>query len=142
MAVKVLLTHIGQQLISDVKQIENKDTNQIVGYWLKQPRTINYNQGENGELGVNFGPVCPVSDEAEFSVRAEYIVAILEPREDVAEGYNTAVYPPVAPQTGLETISTEEVAAQATPIEPPTVPVNDEPSTDIPQNGTNPGLTQ
>ena len=137
MAVKVLVTATGQQLVAEVKQIENKDTNAIVGYWLTQPRTVNYQQDEQGNVGVNFGPYCPISNEAEFSVRAEHIVAILEPREDVVAGWNNVVYP--QPQE-LETVSEDQVAGANTtePVEP----VNDEqPSTDSPEDGTNPGLT-
>ena len=135
MTVKVLVTAIGQQLIAGVKQIENKDTNAIVGYWLTQPRTINYQQDEEGNVGVNFGPYCPISNEAEFSVRAEHVVAILEPREDVVQGYTNTVYPQPAE---LETVSEDEVAGANTtePVEP----VNDEPSTDNPEDGTNAGL--
>ena len=138
MAVKVLVTAIGQQIVAEVKQIENKDTHAIVAYWLTQPRTVNYQQDEPGNLGVNFGPYCPISNEAEFSVRAEHIVSILEPREDVVEGWNNTVYPQ-PPE--LETVTEEEVAGANTtePVEP----VNDEqPSADSPEDGTNPGLTE
>ena len=84
MAVKVLVTQIGQQIVSETKQVENKETGDIVGYWLTQPRVVNYTKDEEGNIGVNFTPYCLVSDEAEFSVRAEHVVAILEPRADVA----------------------------------------------------------
>ena len=141
MAVKVLVTAIGQQLIAGVKQIENKDTNAIVGYWLTQPRTVNYQQDEEGNVGVNFGPYCPISNEAEFSVRSEHVVAILEPREDVVEGYNNVVYPQPA-QQALETITTDDIPG-ANGAQPTTEPVNDEqPSTDLPEDGTSPGLTE
>ena len=141
MAVKVLVTAIGQQLVAEVKQIENKDTNQIVGYWLTQPRTVNYQQNEEGELGVNFGPYCPISNEAEFSVRAEHIVAILEPREAVVEGYNNVVYPQPA-QQALETITTDDIAG-TNGTQPTTEIVNDEqPSATVPEDGTSPGLTE
>ena len=144
MAVKVLVTQIGQQLIADVKQIENQDTKQIVGYWLKQPRTVNYQQGEDGALGVNFGPYCPISDEAEFSIRAEHIVAILEPRQDVMDGYTNAVYPPTATDQGLETIPASEAPVPGTnTTEPPVTTDNGTPDTgtDTPQDGANAGLT-
>ena len=93
MAVKVLVTQIGQQIVSETKQVENKETGDIVGYWLTQPRVVNYTKDEEGNIGVNFTPYCLVSDEAEFSVRAEHVVAILEPRQDVADGWNAIVYP-------------------------------------------------
>ena len=70
-------------------------------------------------------------------MRAEHIVAILEPREDVVEGYNNVVYPQPA-QQALETISTEDVPGANT-----TEPVNDEqPSANTPQDGASPGLTE
>ena len=93
MAIKVLVTQIGQQLLADVKQVENKETKEIVGYWLSNPRTVNYDQSEDGQVSVNFGTYCLVSNETEFSVRAEHIVAILEPREEVLERYNTIIAP-------------------------------------------------
>ena len=93
MAIKVLVTQIGQQLLADVKQVENKETKEIVGYWITNPRTINYDQNEDGQVSVNFGTYCLVSAETEFSVRAEHIVAILEPREEVLERYKSMVEP-------------------------------------------------
>ena len=105
MTVKVLVTSLGQQLIAGVKQIENKETNDIVGYWLSQPRVVQYTQGEEGGIGVNFGAYCLISDENEFSIRAEHIVAILEPRDSVVEGYNKIVFPEV--NDGTDTADTE-----------------------------------
>ncbi len=93
MAIKVLVTQIGQQLLAEVKQVENKETKEIVGYWLTNPRTVNYDQTEDGSVSVNFGTYCLVSSETEFSVRAEHIVAILEPREEVLERYNSIIEP-------------------------------------------------
>jgi len=93
MATKVLITQIGQHLIADVKQVENKESKEVVGYWLTEPRTVNYTNDDQGNINVNFGTFCLVSNETEFSVRADYIVSILEPREEVAERYNLIVNP-------------------------------------------------
>jgi hypothetical protein len=93
MTVKVLVTSIGQQIIAETKQIENKDTNEIVGYWLSQPRLVQYTQNEEGGVGVNFSTYCLVSDEAEFSLRGDHVVAILEPRDDVIQAWTNLVYP-------------------------------------------------
>ena len=95
MTVKVLCTALGQQIIAETKQIENKETNEIVGYWLSQPRTVQYNRDDDGNLGVNFGLYCLVSDEGEFSLRGDHVVAILEPRQDVVDAWKTLVYPEV-----------------------------------------------
>lgn len=113
MSVKVLVNSIGQQIIADTKQVENKDTNEIVGYWVTQPRIVNYNRNEEGDLGVNFVPYCLVSDEAEFSIRANDIVAILEPRDDVTEGYKRIVYGDAPAEEATEE-TTDEVSDVAT----------------------------
>ena len=95
MTVKVLVTQLGQQIVSDVKQIENKEDGSLVGYWLMNPRVVGYtkNDDEEGGLSVNFGPYCLVSDESAFSIRSEHVVAILEPRNDVVEAYTELVGP-------------------------------------------------
>ena len=95
MTVKVLVTALGQQLIAVAKQIENKETSELVGYWLENPRTVVYqpNEADDGGLSVNFGSYCPISNEASFSIRAEHVVAILEPRADVVEAYVALTQP-------------------------------------------------
>ena len=93
MTVKILVTAIGQQIIAGVKQIENKETKELVGYWLSQPRLVQYQRDDEGQIGVNFAAYCLVSDENEFSLRSDHVVAILEPRKDVVDGYNQLVYP-------------------------------------------------
>ena len=120
MTVKVLVTALGQQIVSEVKQIENKETEHIVGYWLTQPRTVNYTRDEEGNLGVNFAPYCLVSDEAEFSIRADHVVAILEPRNDVADGWRKLVYPepeeaPVTEATTDENVTDGETTDATEP---------------------------
>ena len=120
MTVKVLVTAIGQQIIADTKQIENKETNDIVGYWLSQPRLVQYTQNEDGNLGVNFGTYCLVSDEAEFSLRGDHVVAILEPRDDVVGAWKKLVYPEVEEAPVEEPV--EEPVAE-TEVVPETVTV-------------------
>ena len=111
MTVKVLVTALGQQIIADTKQIENKETNELVGYWMSNPRVIAYNQNEEGEISVNFGTYCLVSDEAAFSIRSEHIVAILEPRAVVVEGYSKFITPDE--EDGTDVVATEEPAGDA-----------------------------
>ena len=120
MTIKVLVTAIGQQIIADTKQIENKETNDIVGYWLSQPRLVQYTQNEDGNLGVNFGTYCLVSDEAEFSLRGDHVVAILEPRDDVVGAWKKLVYPEVEEAPVEEPV--EEPVAE-TEVVPETVTV-------------------
>ena len=115
MTVKVLCTAIGQQIIADTKQIENKETNEIVGYWLSQPRTVQYNRDDDGNLGVNFGLYCLVSDEAEFSLRGDHVVAILEPRQDVVDAWKALVYPEAEEQPTDENVTDEPTDATDAP---------------------------
>lgn len=92
MAIKVIITPVGQQVIAEVKQIENKDTNQIVGYLLENPRVISYQKGENeGEIAVNFGSYCLLSDDVEVTIRPEVAACIVTPRQDVITNYSNVV---------------------------------------------------
>ena len=129
MTVKVLVTAIGQQIIAETKQIENKETNEIVGYWLAQPRLVQYTQGEDGGVGVNFATYCLVSDEAEFSLRGDHVVAILEPRDTVVEAWTKLVYPEV-PETD-EVAPTEETGEGEDASTDPSVEVATEEVTEV-----------
>lgn len=121
MAIKVLTTAIGQQIIADTKQIEKKEGGDVVAYWLSNPRTLNYNRGEDGNIGLNFGKFCYVSDEQEFSLKESFVVAILEVRDDVITAYNANVQNESGtntPEDGADTGDTDGsdgVRAEGTP---------------------------
>ena len=126
MAVKVLVNAIGQHIVSEVKQVENKETGELIAYWLENPRMVNYvarTAEEGGGVTVNFANICPLSDENNFSVRADHIVSILEPREDVVTGYNGVVNPE-QPEVSVNVDGTE-----------------DGPVDSAVEDGANPGLT-
>ena len=95
MSIKVLINAIGQQIIADVKQVENSETNEVIAYWLREPRLISYAPDENGGVSVRFGSTCTVGVTTEYSVRADHIVSILDAREDVLEAYRAAAFPTV-----------------------------------------------
>ncbi|QBP06040.1 hypothetical protein [Synechococcus phage S-B68] len=99
MAIKVLVTEIGQHIVADVKVVENKETQERVAYWLGEPRVVRYTSNEDGSVGVGFHKFCPVSDESEFTVTASHVVSILEPRQEVVDRYNELVYPKTEPAT-------------------------------------------
>ena len=115
MAIKVLVTAIGQQIISDVKQVENKDTKEVVGYWLTNPRVITYQTDDEGNVGVNFGAYCLVSNEQEFSLRAEHIVTILEPRPEVTERYQTVTTTSTEEGEGADPVEDAAVEPEVVP---------------------------
>lgn len=93
MAVKVLVNAIGQHIVSDAKQVEEKETKKIIAYLLTRPRVASYSRDEEGNVNVSFSPYCVLSDDAEFTIRAENIVSILDPREDVAAQYTELTKP-------------------------------------------------
>lgn len=110
MAVKVLVNTLGQHIIADVKQVENKETKELIAYWVKNPRMAAYSRDEQGSIAVGFSPYCVLSDEQEFTIRTESVVAILEPREDVVaeydriiEGDNVVAVPAEEPAADVET---------------------------------------
>ena len=119
MAVKILVTAIGQQIVADVKQIENKETSEVVGYWLSNPRVVLYNRVENDEGGavtVGFGAYCLVSDEQEFSIKADHIVAILEARDDVVAKYQELAGAQAVDDPGI--VSADNVTVETESDEP------------------------
>ena len=120
MTVKVLVTAIGQQIVTTAKQIENKETGDLVGYWMSNPRVVGYTPNDDDKgLSVNFAPYCLVSDESEFSIRSEHIVAILEPRADVVEAYLKLVTPE---ETSVKVEGTEDAAIDPDVVEGSDVP--------------------
>jgi len=95
MTVKVLVTALGQHIIADAKQVENKETQELVGYWMDKPRLVGYTrEEENGDIGIQYLPYCLISDEQSFTIRADHVVAILEPRDEVTSRYQEVVNPP------------------------------------------------
>ncbi len=96
MAVKVLVTALGQHIVADAKQVENKETQELIGYWLDHPRLVSYAPTEDNDekgIAIQYVPYCILSDEQSFTIKADHIVAILEPRDDVAIRYKEIVTP-------------------------------------------------
>lgn len=116
MAVKVLVNSIGQHIVADTKQVENKESKEIVGYWLKEPRIGSYTRDDNGNINVSFSPFCIMSDENEFSYRANDVVAILEPRQDVVDSYIKLTAPPTTEITEITEVTTDEVEPATTEV--------------------------
>ena len=107
MAIKVLINALGQQIISDVKQVENSETGEVLAYWLREPRICAYEAAEDQDgLSVRFASTCLVGVTGEYSVRADHIVSILDPREEVLEAYRANAFP-----------TAEEAAEEATAAE-------------------------
>lgn len=123
MAIKVLVNAVGQHIVADAKQVEEKENKRIVAYLLNNPRVASYSRDDDGNINVGFAPYCVLSDEVEFTVRAENIVAILEPRNDVSEQYTALV----SPQTEGETETVvSEIGSSPVEVEPTEEPAAEE----------------
>lgn len=113
MAIKVLINELGQHLIADVSQVTNKETEELIAYWVKNARLVSYGQGEGDETVINLIDPCPISSDTEYAIAAHHIISILEPAADIARGYSERVAPneePAGPQT--ETIQHEKAPAE------------------------------
>ena len=110
MTVKVLVTTTGQQIISEVKQVENKETKEVIAYWLVNPRVITYSVNDDDQVNVGFGSFCLVSNETEFSLKADHVVSILEPRVEVLDRYNNLIEEsnPTEPEDEAETTTSSD----------------------------------
>lgn len=117
MAVKVLVNAVGQHIVSEAKQVEEKETKKIIAYLLENPRVASYTRDDEGNINVGFAPYCILSDEASFTIRAENIVAILDPREDVATQYTNLVTPAVTEDEVTEPVADVEPVAEETEAE-------------------------
>lgn len=91
MTVKVLITAIGEHIIADASQVEDSVSDQVIGYWVKNPRLISY-RNTDGELVAGLAKYCTVASDTEFAFSSHYIVAVLEPKEEVLNTYNNVIY--------------------------------------------------
>lgn len=110
MTVKVLVTSTGQQIISEVKQVENKETKEVIAYWLVNPRVITYSVSDDDQVNVGFGSFCLVSNETEFSLKSDFVVSILEARPEVLDRYSKLIEEskPAEPEDESETTDSDD----------------------------------
>ena len=105
MALKILVNALGQHILADVKQVTNTETEELLAYWVKEPRVISYKAGETGQVSINFLKHVPVAVDQEYSISAHHIVSILTPSEPVAQAYMDMVYPQIPKPTTETTLN-------------------------------------
>ncbi len=93
MAVKILINALGQHIIADASAVSNKETNELLAYWVKQPRVLSYRGTEDGKVSVDFIDYCPVGSSLEFAIAAHHVVSLLDPKEEVEVRYLEIVTP-------------------------------------------------
>ena len=110
MTVKILINSLGQHTIAGVKQVTNKETDELVAYWVREPRLISYRANEAGSSGiaVDFSITCPVAVTTEYAIRADHVVSILDPVHQIEQKYLELVNPTP------EVESTEESEVEVT----------------------------
>ena len=96
MSVKILINALGQHLIADTRQVSNKETEELVAYWVRDPRAVVYNRNEDGSVTIDFANPCPISSSTEYAIATHHIVSVLDPLPEVEERYQLVVAP--APQ--------------------------------------------
>ena len=114
--VKVLITAIGQHILSGVQQVQNKDTGVVEAYWLTNPHILEYSHQEDGNTSIGMFKYCPVTEEQSYAMNPSFIVSIVEPSAQTLDWYNEKVYP------------SQELELNLTPE-------TDEPSTDSTEDG-------
>ena len=96
MSVKILINAIGQQLIADVKSVSNRETEELIAYWVTEPRAISYQASEEG-ASIRLSSPCPVAVTTEYTIAKDHIVSVLDPTAEMLDYYNKEVNPaPVA----------------------------------------------
>ena len=113
MAVKILVNTLGQHTIAEVKQVTNKETEEILAYWVTEPRVISYRQAEGGGIAIDFSNPCPVAVTTEYAIRADYIVSILDAVSDVEKKYVEVVNSvPTTEPVAEEAVAEEEESTE------------------------------
>ena len=112
MSVKILINAIGQQLIADVKSVSNRETDELIAYWVTEPRAISYQTSEEGGAAIRLSSPCPVAVTTEYSIAKDHIVTVLDPTTEMLEYYNNEVNP--------EPVVAEIAPPVKTPVADPT----------------------
>ena len=109
MATKVLINSIGQHIIADVKSVTNRETEELVAYWVTEPRRVVYVGQEDGTTSISLASTCPIAITTEYAIQASDIVTVLDPTEEMAGYYEKEVNPEPANVVVGEAPSFEEV---------------------------------
>ena len=116
MSVKILITALGLELISDLKMVQEKvDVNgeeKLIdrAYWLTNARAVVYSTNEDGAVVANFRRYCELATDASFELPLGHVVSILEPNEVALQAYEKEI-------ASVEVSATEEEEVTEAPVE-------------------------
>lgn len=98
MSIKLVMLKSGETLISDAKEMFFLDT--VKGYVLDRPHTVELrktlllveeNENPKGDLEVILSPWIPLSSDTQITVAPDWVVAIVEPIQNIKELYEEKV---------------------------------------------------
>ena len=107
MSVNILINSLGQHLIAETQQVNNKETGERIAYWVRDPRAVVYNRNEDGSVNIDFANPCPISSSTEYAIATHHIVSVLDPLPEVEERYQLVVAP--EPKLEVSEVSETEV---------------------------------
>ena len=94
MSVQLVLLKSGEELISDVREIVNPDTHEVLNVVFIRPvRVTVVQQGvltedsKPGESVLSFVPWLSTTKDEEFFLKDEWIVTVCEPTDAIRESY-------------------------------------------------------
>ncbi len=87
--INIVILNNTQQLIADVYEVHNSETDKIVGYLIKNPYLLVYNTDES----IKLYPYCLASINTEFEVLKESVLTFGEVHPTLLEKYNELVNP-------------------------------------------------
>ena len=98
MSVKLLLLKSGEEVITEVKEITDPDTNDPIGFHLHKPFRLDIVSNENGivinqEKGyqVSWFPWAPLSKERDFYLPGHHVLTAYDPLDSITEQYLLAI---------------------------------------------------
>lgn len=100
MTVKVMLLKSGEDVISDAKEVLNRDENNIIAYHLTNPFVMQLTTSEDDEIEIEgeesvprtkfqvaYTHWAPLSAQREFIIPADWVVTIYDPHENIYKDY-------------------------------------------------------
>lgn len=137
MTVKVMLLKSGEDVISDAQEIRDKETNNIVAYYLRNPycmemtttpietdEDLSPEELENQpqvKISVAYTHWAPLSKQRDFYIPADWVITIYDPHDNIMKDY-CAKHPPEEPADEPATVTPTEVVGEVN--EPETATVN------------------
>ena len=96
MTVKIAVLKSGEDVIADVKEIVEKDTEKQISLLFENPYVVTVEKQESIQLteektpataNIHFSSWMPLTKETKFMIPHDWVVTIVEPHEDILNSY-------------------------------------------------------